>query len=173
MGMGRFIAPMIGALAIMSSASPASAGSQGDFAGRLLDAHNAERSRAGLPPLAWSKKLAQEAQGWAITLSRKGTLQHSGAESRRGTGENLWICPAGYYSAEDMVGGFLAERSKFRKGTFPQVSRTGNRADVGHYTQIIWPATTEVGCAVVKGGANDFLVCRYNPAGNVMGQKVG
>lgn len=70
---------------------------------------------------------------------------------------------AGYFSAEDMVGGFLPERAQFRAGTFPQVSRTGNWADVGHYTQIIWPRTTEVGCAVTKGAAMDFLVCRYKP----------
>jgi hypothetical protein len=173
MGMGRFIAPAIGALAIIASPVPAGAESRGDFADRVLAAHNAERGRAGLPPLTWSDELAKEARGWAATLSRKGALQHSDGESRRGTGENLWMGSAGYFSAEDMVGGFLAERTKFRSGVFPQVSRTGNWSDVGHYTQIIWPVTTEVGCAVVKGEANDFLVCRYNPAGNVVGQKVG
>jgi len=173
MGMGRFIAPAIGALVIIGAIVPAQAEPRGDFAGRLLDAHNVERDRAGLPRLAWSNKLAQDAQGWAVTLSRKGALQHSPGDQRGWMGENLWMGSAGYYSAEDMIGGFLAERAKFRSGVFPQVSRTGNWADVGHYTQIIWPATTEVGCAVAQGGANDFLVCRYNPAGNVYGQKVG
>jgi hypothetical protein len=173
MGMGRFIAPAVGALAIIGAALPAKAESRGDFAGRLLAAHNAERDRAGLPPLAWSSKLAQDAQTWALNLSRKGALQHASGDERRWMGENLWMGSAGYYSAEDMVGGFLSERAKFRSGVFPQVSRTGNWADVGHYTQIIWPATTEVGCSVAKGGAHDFLVCRYNPAGNVIGHKVG
>ena len=173
MGIGRFIAPLIGALAIAGTALPAHAEERGDFAARLLDAHNGERDRAGLPRLAWSSKLARDAQAWALQLSRKGALQHAPGEVRGAAGENLWMGPAGYYSAEDMVGGFLAERSSFRSGVFPQVSRTGNWADVGHYTQVIWPATTEVGCAVVEGGAHDFLVCRYNPAGNVIGQKVG
>ena len=173
MGMGRFVAPAIGALAIIGATLPAQAETRGDFAGRLLAAHNGERDRAGLPRLAWSSRLAQDAQDWAVTLSRKGALQHASAHERKGMGENLWMGSAGYYGAEDMVGGFLAERAKFRPGTFPQVSRTGNWADVGHYTQIIWPATTEVGCAVAKGGAHDFLVCRYNPAGNTFGEKVG
>ena len=144
-----------------------------DFAGRLLAAHNSERDRAGLPPLAWSSRLAQDAQDWAVQLSRRGRLEHADSHVRKGMGENLWMGSAGHYSAEDMIGGFLAERAKFRPGTFPQVSRTGNWADVGHYTQIIWPRTTEVGCAVAKGAGHDFLVCRYNPAGNTMGERVG
>lgn len=176
MGMGRFVAPAFGALAIIGSAlaaAPASAQSRGDFAHRLLQAHNVERDRAGLPRLAWSSRLAREAQDWAVHLSRKGSLEHAGSDRRRNMGENLWMGSAGYYSAEQMIGGFLSERGKFRPGTFPQVSRTGNWADVGHYTQIIWPRTTEVGCAVAKGAVNDFLVCRYNPPGNLIGQKVG
>lgn len=173
MGMGRFIAPALGVLAIMGLGVPASAQSGGSFAARLLAAHNEERDRAGLPRLSWSNKLAQDAQDWAEHLSRKGTLQHADGDRRRNMGENLWMGSAGYYSAEDMVGGFIAERAKFRPGTFPQVSRTGNWSDVGHYTQVIWPRTTEVGCAVAKGAVNDFLVCRYNPPGNMFGEKVG
>lgn len=176
MGMGRFVAPAFGALAIIGSAIaalPAAAQSRGDFAHRLLEAHNAERDRAGLPRLAWSNRLAQDAQEWAVHLSRKGALEHAGSDRRRNTGENLWMGSAGHYSAEEMIGGFLSERVRFRPGTFPQVSRTGNWADVGHYTQIIWPRTTEVGCAVARGGLNDFLVCRYDPPGNMVGEKVG
>jgi hypothetical protein len=170
--MGRFVAPAIGALAIIGSASVA-AQPRGDFAHRLLAAHNIERDRAGLPRLSWSSHLARDAHEWAVHLSRRGTLEHADNRRRRNMGENLWMGSAGYYSAEDMIGGFLAERAKFRPGTFPQVSRTGNWVDVGHYTQIIWPRTSEVGCAVAKGAVNDFLVCRYNPAGNTIGEKVG
>lgn len=176
MGMGRFVALAFGALATLGSTlpgQPAVAQSRNDFAWRLLEAHNLERDNARLPRLSWSNRLAQDAQEWAVHLSRKGTLQHADGERRRHMGENLWMGAAGYYSAEDMIGGFLAERSKFRPGTFPQVSVSGNWSDVGHYTQIIWPRTTEVGCAVAKGAVNDFLVCRYNPPGNTVGEKVG
>ncbi|MCT2558834.1 CAP domain-containing protein [Tsuneonella sp. YG55] len=173
--MGRVVTRGLAALAIAVTgvtALPAEA-QQPSFAFRLLAAHNVERDRAGLPRLSWSSRLAQEAQAWAVVLSKKGTLEHSSNAQRRNMGENLWMGSAGYYSAETMVGGFLAERDKFRPGTFPQVSRTGNWSDVGHYTQIIWPTTTEVGCAVAKGAVNDFLVCRYNPPGNTFGEKVG
>ena len=38
--------------------------------------------------------------------------------------------------------------------------------------QLIWRGTQKVGCAVAPGGGQDWLVCRYWPAGNTMGQKV-
>ena len=177
MGFGRIVIAFAAGLVLIGLASfPHSARSEdrvNDFAWRLLAAHNHERDRAGVARLQWSDALAQDARQWADQLARKGRLEHATGEVRRGMGENLWMGSAGYYSAEDMIGGFIAERDKFRAGTFPQVSRTGNWVDVGHYTQLIWPGTREVGCAVVKGGGNDVLVCRYSPAGNIYGEKIG
>lgn len=171
---GLFASSIAGFMtAALPAGAHANAATEGSFAYRLLAAHNAERDRSGLSRLSWSSRLAQDAQDWAVVLSKKGTLEHASSERRRNMGENLWMGSAGYYSAETMIEGFLAERARFRPGTFPQVSRTGNWSDVGHYTQVIWPTTTEVGCAVAKGRVNDFLVCRYNPPGNTFGQKVG
>ena len=60
----------------------------------------------------------------------------------------------------------------FVPGIFPPVSMTGNGADVGHYTQIVWRKTTEVGGAIATGGGNDVLVCRYSQPGNIIGEPV-
>lgn len=177
MGLGRFVPVGAAGLALLALAQLPQAGQanegSNDFASRLLAAHNAERGRAGATPLRWSGALARDADAWAAQLARKGRLEHASGEQRRGHGENLWMGAAGYYSAEDMIGGFASERAKFRPGKFPHVSRTGNWADVGHYTQLIWPSTREVGCAVARGGANDVLVCRYAPAGNIIGEPIG
>jgi hypothetical protein len=142
------------------------------FALRLLADHNGERDRKGAPPLAWSHQLAQEAQSWADRLARDDRMYHSDRETRRGAGENLWTGTAGYYDADDMIDGFLSERKAYKPGTFPQVSTTGRWEDVGHYTQVIWPGTQQVGCAVSHNRAHDFLVCRYWPAGNVFGHPI-
>jgi hypothetical protein len=79
----------------------------------------------------------------------------------------------GGYSLEDMVGGWAAEKAWFRAGLFPDVTTSGKTWDqVAHYTQIIWRGTQRVGCAVHRAGKWDYLVCRYLPAGNVVGQRV-
>lgn len=79
---------------------------------------------------------------------------------------------AGYFTPQQMIAHFAAEKQHFRAGDFPQVSRTGNWADVGHYTQIVWATTREVGCATARGARFDVLVCRYWPAGNLMGARI-
>ncbi|RZK03096.1 MAG: SCP-like extracellular [Novosphingobium sp.] len=150
-------------------ASRYSAPPSGDFASRVLNTHNGERSRMGLRPLRWNARLSAQAQQWASSLARRGAFEHSNGDD----GENLWMGTANGYSPEQMVASFLSERRAFRAGRFPNVSRTGNWADVGHYTQIIWPETQEVGCAVVRGGRDEVMVCRYWPAGNVYGESVG
>lgn len=141
------------------------------LAARILDTHNAERERLELPRLTWNPHLEREAAEWAHSLGRRGVLQHADGSTRKGTGENLWMGTAGAWDVETMVGTFLDERKHYRHGAFPDVSRTGNWADVGHYTQIVWRDTREVGCAMVTARGNDVLVCRYYPAGNVWGAR--
>lgn len=137
---------------------------------RLLAVHNAERSRLGLPELRWNSSLARDAGDYARVLLERGALQHASATERKGSGENLWMGTEGVWNADAMVGMFLDERRYFRAAAFPDVSLTGNWSDVGHYSQIVWKDTKEVGCAIDSGNGMDVLVCRYFPAGNVFGQ---
>lgn len=163
------------ALAAMCLAMPAGAQDAVNhpFAETLLIKHNRARAQVDVPDLKWSPKLAAEARVWAKQMARDDRMYHSTNEQRRNAGENLWRGTTGYYRAEDMMDAFLSERTMFRRGTFPEVSTTGKWADVAHYTQIIWPATEEVGCALVTGRRHDFLACRYWPSGNWVGQPVG
>lgn len=178
MGMGRNAAIVgAGIVAVFATAAAPSnaAGSDParDFAWELLAAHNLERDRMKVPRLSWSQELARDAQQWAQHLAELGQMQHTTQTQRNSTGENLWMGQAGYFSPRSMVETFLEEKKDFRAGEFPNVSRTGRWQDVGHYTQIIWANTQEVGCAMARGKGNDFLVCRYRPGGNWIGQKVG
>lgn len=145
----------------------------GDMAARFLGAHNGYRAAVGAPPLRWDAKLASDAAAYGPRLAALGQLEHSPRASRPGQRENLWMGPAGRYSPEAMVANWAEERAQFRAGVFPNVSTTGNWLDVSHYTQMIWPTTTSVGCAVTRAGGRDWLVCRYSPPGNVDGRRVG
>lgn len=167
----KWLGAMLGLCCSMAAVPSGAAPANDGFSERLLEAHNAERERRGVPRLEWSPQLAAQAQAWAATLARSNRFEH--ASDRSDAGENLWMGTAGYFTPEDMIDGFVEEGRMFRPGRFPDVSKTGNWADIGHYTQLIWRETREVGCAVASGGDSDILVCRYFPAGNMVGENVG
>ncbi len=136
---------------------------------QLLQAHNEYRSDVGVSPLTWSQTLANSAQNWSNHLANVGRLEHSGSEF----GENIWMGTSEFYSFPEMVDSWGEEKEYFIPGSlFPNVSTTSNWSDVGHYTQIVWEDTTELGCGLSTGGGNDYLTCQYDPAGNIFGQRV-
>lgn len=141
-------------------------------AGELLGRHNMERRARGVALLSWDPALAQSAQIYANELAHYNVMRHSPKSTRRGIGENLWMGTRNQFRPAMMVGHWASERSMYRPATFPAVSTTGNWADVGHYTQMIWPGTQRVGCAIGQSASFDILVCRYWPKGNIDGQRV-
>ncbi len=173
---------LVAALSLANCAAPlpygparvpfAPAVSPQNSAARLLAVHNRERAAVGAPPLVWDSAMAESARIYALELTRIGRLRHSDRRARPGQGENLWMGTAGGYSIEQMAGGWAAEKAYFRPGIFPNVSRTGNWAAVGHYTQMIWRTTQRLGCGLARGRGSDVLVCRYSPAGNIAGRRV-
>jgi hypothetical protein len=146
--------------------------SAGTIAFRIVDAHNRYRLPLGLRPLVWDRGLEAGAAAHAAYLSSTGTFAHSNRRARRGIGENLWTGSRRAFAIEQMVAMWGSEGRMFVPGIFPAVSRNGNWMAVAHYTQIIWPTTTHVGCALASGRGRDVLVCRYAPAGNIDGRRV-
>lgn len=150
-----------------------SVGYRTNFDMRILAAHNRERAALGVPPLRWDPRLAAGAKQWSDHLARTGGFAHSpdhpGDER---LGENIWGGTPNAFAPEAMVALWVAEKRHFQFGTFPRNSRTGNVADVSHYTQLVWRSTRQVGCALSRGAAEEILVCRYSDPGNVIGQGV-
>jgi hypothetical protein len=165
----------LAASAALVLAAPLMIGSTGRLTSldaRLLAAHNRERSAAGIAPLAWDPELAAAAAEWSGRLAATGAFEHDeSVDEADPQGENLWAGTRGAYSPEEMVEGWIEEKSHFRPGRFPDNSRTGDFADVGHYTQLMWRETDRVGCALADGSEEEVLVCRYRTAGNVVGER--
>lgn len=133
----------------------------------VLGAHNAARAQFGVAPVAWSKELAAQALQHAQYMASTGIYGHDRTPGRRKKmGENLWRGQRGQFSYDVMVGVMVQEARHFRPGAFPNNSVTGNWNDVAHYTQIVWPTTTAVGCALAPSATTDYFVCRYSPTGN-------
>ena len=173
---GHFYMRSFFPLLLLAACGPARPGIQHeagvDAPSTLLRVHNRERAAAGVEPLSWDPRLAASAAGHANQLASNGQLRHSPRTARPGQGENLWIGTRGAYRVEQMVGSWVTEKSIFRPGVFPAVSASENWSAVGHYTQMIWPTTTRLGCSIARSRRVDVLVCRYAPAGNIDGRRV-
>jgi hypothetical protein len=146
-------------------------GAGGELAARLLAAHNRERAAVGHAPLQWDAQLAASAAAYGPVLASLRRLEHSPRASRPGQRENLAMATHASLSPEQFVGLWAREKMLLRPGLFPAVSRTGRWEDVAHYTQMVWPTTTRVGCAIFAADV-DYLICRYSPPGNIDGKPV-
>jgi uncharacterized protein YkwD len=138
---------------------------------RLLAAHNRERTSMGLPALQWNRALEASATHWADRLASTSSFEHAPENLDSPQGENLWAGSSGYYPPEAMVNAWIREKRHFKEGMFPNNSTTGRVEDVGHYTQVVWRDSRNVGCAIARGKIEDILVCRYSKAGNYLGQR--
>lgn len=158
--------------AIVETERPRDAPAQqlGNLPARMLALHNRERVSFGATPLEWDEGLARSAAAYGPELARRGRLVHSPQDRRPGQGENLWMGTRDAFSFEEMVASWAAEKRLFKPGYFPDVSESGHWSDVAHFTQMVWPGTSRVGCAFHKAERWDFLICEYAPTGNVVGQ---
>lgn len=137
----------------------------------MLDAHNKERASLGLAPLTWNADLAAGAAAWAKHEADTGERGHSKLADRGNAGENIWVGTTGAFGYYEMIYGWLAEKPNFVDGVYPAVRKTNDAPLPGHYSQMVWRNTTQIGCGLATGGNSDILVCRYNPGGNKVGEK--
>ncbi|GJJ07171.1 hypothetical protein Clacol_001371 [Clathrus columnatus] len=123
-----------------------------------LTLHNSFRKQYSANPLVWSADLASAAQQWASNC-------HWG-HSTMSYGENIAAGTGGNFTARDAFNMWTSEAPQYN-ATDPLPS---------HFTQVVWKATTHVGCAMTNctgllGGSEvaQYFVCEYEPAGNVIG----
>lgn len=136
----------------------------------LVRLHNKVRGDVGVGPVTWSKKLAIYAQEWANQLSSKNCkLKHrpNSGKWKQEYGENLFMGVVGNYGVANAVKIWESEKKYYRGQTL----NPSNWYDPGHYTQMVWKNSKEIGCAKVECNDNIIIVCNYDPPGNILGQK--
>jgi uncharacterized protein YkwD len=139
-------------------------GLSSDFT-EMLNAHNGYRARHGTPPLSWSPELAKGAQDWANAC----TKQHSkdAWQGENGFGENLYWGSGTAGDAKDAVDWWYGEIKNYNFAA-PAWSPA-----VGHFTQVIWKGSKQLGCGAARCGNENYWVCRYSPTGNWNTDKPG
>ena len=156
------------------------AGAQSDTSSisiqQILDAHNAYRNEVGVPALTWSNDLADYAQAWAneLATNRGCSMQHRPNDVNdpwnQKYGENIYWGGGTNWTptALDAIADWGKEKSNFDSNT----KECNDGSTCGHYTQMVWKNTTMVGCGMaICPDGNVIVVCNYDPAGNVTGEK--
>ena len=135
-----------------------------------LKVHNDARAAVGVQSLVWSKILEADALEWAKTMAKKDDMYHSSNESRTGQGENLYMY-SGFSSETPAGDGSTAWYNEIDDYTYSVIGSPENaNVMIGHYTQMIWSSTTEVGIGkATSASGREFVVARYSPRGNYIG----
>jgi len=142
-------------------------GNTADIVNTVLAVHNRERAAVGVPDLAWSDQLAAGAKTWAEHLATTGQFAHD--PNIVNVGENIagFNPSKGISAPGEGLSLWVTEKNNYHGGPASLVAPV-----TGHYTQMVWKNTKEVGCGTASGGGHPYsiLVCRYSPPGNYRGQ---
>ena len=141
-----------------------------------LKVHNDARKEVGVAPLVWSKKLEEQALKYAKQIARTNNYKHSNTRD----GENLAMfyeyeesnkVKTYIYSDTPLYDASMGWYNEIKDYKYSKIKRYRIGPKVGHYTQIVWKDTKEVGVAsAISKNGKVYVVARYYPAGNYLGE---
>lgn len=139
----------------------------------MLNKHNYYRAQHQVGNLALLSALTTMAQASANDMAAKNTFEHTG-KTYNGNycGENLYKCwttaSSCISTGEEAVVDWYNEISAYN------FNKQGFSSETGHFTQVVWKNTKNLGCGVANGKDGSWttttVVCNYYPGGNYLGQ---
>ncbi|KAL0409850.1 UNVERIFIED_CONTAM: Pathogenesis-related protein PRMS [Sesamum latifolium] len=135
-----------------------------------LKAHNDFRRKVNTPPLGWSASLTASAHAWA--MQRRGDCnyrQHSPDKQA----ENIYWMNYKEFTPTDVVQRWFSESNNYdHNANACKCGMEREGCECGHYLNVIWRSTTQVGCSgavYCDGQKGVYVVCQYNPSGGTRG----
>ena len=141
------------------------------FHNELVARHNELRKKHAASSLTVLKELTTLCQKAVDNCKKIGGLQHGYLAMDDGTwvGQNLFLsswAPSGTEVTDNWY-------SEIEYYDFDNVDKGTIMA--GHFTQVVWKSSKQIGCAVAVGpwktySDSYYVGCNYLPEGNVLGQ---
>ncbi|ODH00769.1 secretion protein [Nostoc sp. KVJ20] len=138
--------------------------------------HNTYRATHKSPNITISDSLNTSAQAWAEKIASSGEFEHS--TNRNNVGENIYASYSTESTVEPTTLGNTAVKEWYDEIKDYNYANPGFSSETGHFTQVVWKGSTQLGCGAAQGTATIegtnynafYVVCQYAPAGNVQGQ---
>ena len=128
-----------------------------------LNYMNTFRKTHQVSPLVHDREITKFSKEWAQHILDTGRFEHS---NNRDYGENIayTYSPSHYKSFVRSTNMFYNEESLYDY-TNPVFS-----FETGHFTQLVWKSSTDVGIGMVSNGTITVLVTNFWPPGNFQGR---
>eukprot|EP01064_Diplonema_japonicum_P000290 TRINITY_DN1020_c0_g1_i7.p2 TRINITY_DN1020_c0_g1~~TRINITY_DN1020_c0_g1_i7.p2 ORF type:complete len:282 (+),score=61.71 TRINITY_DN1020_c0_g1_i7:42-887(+) len=146
---------------------------------RVVEAHNKVRAKHGACPITYSREVetwTKNSPGFVNTCTNR-KLEHNSKRKLNGDylGENLWG-GSGYSELQDYdpvrgTGSWYCGE----EGCWDYSASKSTGGTTGHFTQVVWKNSLEIGCALChskpgSGWTNIYFMCNYRIGGNYGGQ---
>jgi len=148
----------------------------------IVRLHNVVRAKHQLQALIWSDSLANYAKEWVNYLASAQNCEmmhrpnNGGGKYQQKHGENLFWASAietasgkqlQNISVKEVVKAWAEEEQYYNY----QTNQCQPGEDCGHYTQMVWHESQQVGCAMaVCSDKSQIWACNYYPRGNYIGE---
>ncbi|KAF2858475.1 pathogenesis-related protein precursor, partial [Piedraia hortae CBS 480.64] len=147
------------------------------YKGKCLSAHNVHRANHSAPDIQWDDGLASTAAKIAATCNYAHNTEMDGG----GYGQNIAAGIKPEHVDAVITNLFYNSEVSAFDGNYGQANPSSNFESWGHFTQVVWKASGQVGCATQdcssQGLANAgggvpafFTVCNYKSPGNFAGE---
>lgn len=139
------------------------------FQQQCLEEHNRLRRVHGAQPLRLKRRMCDEAQNWAQRLAVENHMRSQGWVRY---GENIfsmrWTPTQGPDGRDSEMPGGKPVLAWYAEG---QSYRGEYTAETGHFTQIVWESSVELGVGVARSRTGDvYVVALYYPPGNIQNE---
>ena len=136
-----------------------------DVREQLLAKHNYYRARHGVNSLVRNSELEEIAQTYSDYLTKNNLFTHSDNKYK------------GNYMGENLYAGTLLSNIGeactdlwYNEIQYYDFNNPGFGSNTGHFTQVVWKNTQQMGCGMGCKSNYCKITCNYYPAGNYLGQ---